>query len=582
MTTNFQRMRDAFATELGKRLGLSEEEVLFQLGNSQTFNDLLTNADLAINIGPTAGLITSNAGDSFVDGSRFIQGTSPNGKQQGADFKNDEEFDIELLGELDNTFTPDPQGIGVKPGGTTGKFTVSYNDIEGSAHTWHFLLMPAIESHLRMSSGAPVVSGQGQQPPGVQPGIMVKTTMKHKNIIVPGSVNVVQTIGLESTILQLCGAFVGADGENEQVLNLGNALLYPEWGTRHYVADNALRHSWKLARSFDRDVVQPGRAVTVNLTTSVSELDQGRAIEMSYTGVIVGFKTYAVRKDRTFYCLDILMTRADITDLYGKFRPVDVEEAEEFGEGQDKEEADNGDSGARELEDIAIRECDMAGVSNAAEAGTKMNSCFQALAAAGDDLAERIVAAQVYGTSNDELAEQLADDRRTLVDQLFGAESQARNGTDLSPEEKQWLADDITRISADKVIEADPEAAKTLADEVVDESGGNARDISRADTQQMVDSTKSALNTDSQLEKYYNELAEDDRIPVGYVQDIETVFNDPSSTREERQAAVLPFVQSSWARAGRRVYRGPSRATAQDLERRLREGRFSNVDYFVP
>ena len=589
MTTNFMLMTDAHATKVGQLLGIDEDAAKTILGQAKTFQDVLTEGEVNMNIGSVGNLLVENLPDTFVDGARFVQGTAPNSKQTGADqlsAAQEQQQETALLQPLDNTFSPPTQGLG-KPGATQGKFSISYNDLENNQKKWHFILLPAIESHLRMSSGAPVVSGQGQQPPEVKAGIMVKTTMKHKNIVVPGSSNVVQTIGIESTVIQLCGAFIGVEGNSEAGRNLGNQLLYPPWGKQRYVIDNGARHSWVLAREFDVEVVQPGRAVTSRITTQLSELDAGKAITMEYTGVVVGFKIYAVRKDRTFYCLDILVTQSDITKKWEQLRTVEQTEAEEFGEGEDKNKDQNGNSGNRD--DEKIQECQI-GEGSAANAGGKLRGCLSGLFGVQNATAQGLVDA-AYDADSEALDSQAKDFVENLI-----AERQREGGEPFSPEEVRELETEVKheaellaathkdqieerrdnpRVST-RVGDGNEQSARAQLQAELKRRSNNFTEIldpnfeSRKAGNAMTDYIKNVGNTDA----------------VGVLGDFHDTYNNPASTNAQRQAAAEQVVRALSADSSTPLSASSSNIrgfavndAARILKERTENEIYNNIDY---
>jgi hypothetical protein len=169
-------------------------------------------------------------------------------------------------------------------------FVIKYIDNETEKDNYfNFALLPAIEA----------TSNRGQNGvPEVKPGVVTMTNMKYKNFLVPGSTPVIQTIGVQSTMHQFVGAFIGS--ENIAVLakraSLNHVYRLDGMANPPY---NDTDNAFMKAKLFDRKVVQSGRPITMTLTSDVS---------YTYEGVVVGFKFYTVRADRAYYTLDVLTT----------------------------------------------------------------------------------------------------------------------------------------------------------------------------------------------------------------------------------------------------------------------------------
>lgn len=187
--------------------------------------------------------------------------------------------------------------------GTKDEFTIEYG-AEGSKKKYVFALLPAMDS----SAG----KGMGAMPavPEVKPGIVIRSMMKQKNIIIPGGVSVVQTIGVDSTVLQAVGAFIGSEKLNSNDKKPDLSPVY-----QGLTGTYGQKSSADKAREFMEKVVFSGRpikfkaaaaAITEPNTTSYKEM------KVEYTGVVLSFKFYAQRYNRTYYTLDILLTDYDV------------------------------------------------------------------------------------------------------------------------------------------------------------------------------------------------------------------------------------------------------------------------------
>jgi hypothetical protein len=188
--------------------------------------------------------------------------------------------------------------------GSNDSFKILYQETDGTERTYLFALLPAVDS-----GGGTGISGRTMVPE-VKPGIAIISSMKQKNIIVPGGAPVAQTIGIESTLLQCVGAFIGSELANAGSRKVGD--LSPI-----YYGYNGVQrgNSEAKAKEFMQKVVQSGRPVTFQLETSYKtkvtgpegKLEAQNAV-MKYRGLVVGFKYFAQRSNRTYYSLNLLIT----------------------------------------------------------------------------------------------------------------------------------------------------------------------------------------------------------------------------------------------------------------------------------
>lgn len=170
------------------------------------------------------------------------------------------------------------------------KFYLKYGDNK----YFNFALLPAIESTL--NKGAAGV-------PEVKPGLVSLTSVKYKTFLVPGCKPIVQAIGVQSTIYQITGAFIGTEQ-----FDLSTAPSKPASSKTIYRMPNSgaeLQYDRKdnnainIAKRFDKDIVQKTKPVTLYINSDG---------DYSYEGVIVNFKVYGVRGDRAYYAMDLLST----------------------------------------------------------------------------------------------------------------------------------------------------------------------------------------------------------------------------------------------------------------------------------
>lgn len=159
--------------------------------------------------------------------------------------------------------------------------------------TWHFAMPPAVEAALQFSPNASVKGSITV--PEVKPGLLNNSTMKYKNFLIPGGKPAVQAIGIQATTMQLTGTFIGTEG------NSGKPSLNPIYengsgGHPGYDQDN---NAASKAVKFDREIVQAMQRVHIEIHTDVI---------YKFTGVILNFKYYMRKANRTYYVIDLLAT----------------------------------------------------------------------------------------------------------------------------------------------------------------------------------------------------------------------------------------------------------------------------------
>lgn len=255
----------------------------------------------------------------------------------------------------------------------SGRFFIEYKNVKGQEKQWEFTLLPAIDNNLSIGVSSPVSRGNGAKVPEARPGLMVQTVMRHKNIPIPGSVPVVQTIGPEMMVIQLVGAFVGneLDGErgvdrnytpnisSEARFGSGEDALYAKWGEN---LNNGL-DSYEKARVFNREVVLQGAPIILSvISRRTNNLGDSNFMLFVYEAVITGFKIYAARQDRTYYALNALITDYEVTKQYASALEIDrsasqklaeerVREAQEEADARNAEDAENQTSDEEDTEE---------------------------------------------------------------------------------------------------------------------------------------------------------------------------------------------------------------------------------------
>lgn len=187
-------------------------------------------------------------------------------------------------------------------------FTVDYyvGEKEGQANylKFTFALLPAIDNIVNYSASG---SFRGNESvPEVKPGIPIRTAMKHRNTVIPGGTNVIQTIGIDSKYIVLVGAFVGTEKSTS-----GDSVGATFYDTIYQRAGNPKGplpeySSYKQAKFFNDEVVEKGAPVNITIQTEGQKTDDS----IKVTGVIVDFKIQAVREAKTYYAMTILYTNS--------------------------------------------------------------------------------------------------------------------------------------------------------------------------------------------------------------------------------------------------------------------------------
>lgn len=175
---------------------------------------------------------------------------------------------------------------------TEEMFTITFiNNETKKKEYFNFALLPAIETNAS--------KGQGGVPE-VKPGVITMTNMKYKNFIIPGATPVVQSIGVQNTVHQFVGAFIGSETITAQPQRPSLSHIYR---TGDYTQETApwttQESSFNKAKRFDHYVVQSCRPITLKMVSDIT---------YTYEGVVTSFKFYTVRADRAYYIIDVLAT----------------------------------------------------------------------------------------------------------------------------------------------------------------------------------------------------------------------------------------------------------------------------------
>jgi hypothetical protein len=137
----------------------------------------------------------------------------------------------------------------------------------------------------------------GATVPEVKPGILVRTSMSYKRFAVPGSAPVFQSLGIEQTILQIVGLFIGMEGE---IASPPDPVVYGRFGDTFAYASALVK-----AQQFDREAVQSGREVDLFIYAESSGANDGMLIQ--YKCILQNFRYFVVRSDRVYYSIDAIV-----------------------------------------------------------------------------------------------------------------------------------------------------------------------------------------------------------------------------------------------------------------------------------
>lgn len=158
------------------------------------------------------------------------------------------------------------------------KFTITFS-LNGKDTVINFYLLPAVETVLNYSSPTSKFRG-GPSVPELRPGIPIRTVMRIKNHIVPGSYNITQNLGLDNKSIVLVGAIIPPVNS---------------------------AHTYITAKYIDENIVQRGALIAVSIIVSKgSSKDPNNQESISFTGSIIEFKYYTVRSNLTYYSFNIV------------------------------------------------------------------------------------------------------------------------------------------------------------------------------------------------------------------------------------------------------------------------------------
>ncbi|EKQ70412.1 hypothetical protein OsccyDRAFT_0699 [Leptolyngbyaceae cyanobacterium JSC-12] len=201
-----------------------------------------------------------------------------------------------LFGIPQSITTPNTNTVNLGEEGTIStvratRFEIRYTNVNGSSQLYLFSLPPAIETNLRSNTA-------GASVPEVKPGILIRTSMNYKRFLLPGGSPAYQSLGVEQTMIQLVGLFIGVEG---------NFYVAPGQVLYGKFADTLkLNSAYQTARRFDEEVVQSAREVDLFIN---SESPQGLTpISINYRCILRSMRLFVARHDRVYYALDAEVT----------------------------------------------------------------------------------------------------------------------------------------------------------------------------------------------------------------------------------------------------------------------------------
>lgn len=164
--------------------------------------------------------------------------------------------------------------------------TIHPSGQESRKRYFHFTMLPALSSEVSFSNAS--IFKKTHQVPEARPGIPIVTKMHHRNIVIPGCHNVIQTLGLERKYMTLVGAFMPTD----------------HFTTRPSKSTSRYKTSQQAAQGFESIVVFGLTRIEIDITVNTSA-NHTEKIEL--TGSVVEFKTYSVYQNLSYYSITLLV-----------------------------------------------------------------------------------------------------------------------------------------------------------------------------------------------------------------------------------------------------------------------------------
>jgi hypothetical protein len=195
--------------------------------------------------------------------------------------------------DLNSTVIPSTKGQSFEAAGEPSKsfFSIQFYDANGEPKFFNFSLLPTINPGIQGYSGMSV--------PGAGPGIKIKSKMKHRSITIPGSTPVIQTVGVESTIIELVGIFTGFEKSYSTSKTYTNDTI------------GYLASSGDVSSVFRYEVVQPSVPVQLSIKASSGYVQDNtgaftpdsneKAVTIEMKILVTDFEEMVRQYDRTYY-----------------------------------------------------------------------------------------------------------------------------------------------------------------------------------------------------------------------------------------------------------------------------------------
>lgn len=163
-----------------------------------------------------------------------------------------------------------------------------------------FALPPATTSNMHIHGGM-----HGQISPGAEAGIRFEHIQNFASLMIPGSVPVYQSLGVQGLVIEFVGAFLGYDAarklNNNTSVTVNEDRTYQrlqEWPDPPQLKNVANREggSWEVSRDFADKVVE-GVPMEFVILNSVADL----ATKIKYKVIVLNYTRWYRDKGRTYY-----------------------------------------------------------------------------------------------------------------------------------------------------------------------------------------------------------------------------------------------------------------------------------------
>lgn len=150
--------------------------------------------------------------------------------------------------------------------------------------------LPAVESVIKYNNSTNFRGNA--EVPEVRPGIPIRTMMKIKSNLIPGAGNLLQSLTVDSKYIILVGTFLNKTGGDNNFSSYNSSLL------------------------FEKKIVLPSKPVDIKITPAIGD-------SVSLTGIIVDYKVFTVRSEKTYYSITVLYSKLPIRQ---KLKPIPLAE----------------------------------------------------------------------------------------------------------------------------------------------------------------------------------------------------------------------------------------------------------------